>query len=229
MRASSLLSPEVSGTGIRSEQGFRVGEVTMEGSIGLLVFLGIFVGLFGAVYYAIARPWLMWAGKWHGVAFGVLLFAIGSATSDVFNPDNRDFVILDNIPLIVLLFFSLFVLFGMVIAALYDRLNRRLPAGDSGPMVGLYALASILSLIFLGGAMVMVATSEGCDCDAPVVSGFAFVVLAATTLGLWTLRLTSGGSRVRNTLTTIGWAALAVALFAGLGRALSDISEILAL
>jgi hypothetical protein len=231
MRAASLLSPDVSGTGVRSEQGFRVGEVTLEGSIELLVFIGIFTGLFGAVYFAITRPWLMWAGKWHGAAFGLVLFAIGSATSDVFNPDNRDFVVLDNIPVIVLLFFALFVLFGVTIAWLYGWLDRRLPSSDdSGPMVAVYALASLLSLIIVAGAFAMLVTDEGCDCNPPLVAGSAFLVLAAATVALWAVaRFTNGGSKVMSALTTVGWASLTVAVVAGAVRAISDISDIIAL
>ncbi len=229
MRVSSLLSPDVSGTGIRSEQGFRVGEVTLEGSIELLIFIGIFSGLFGAVYFAIARPWLMWAGRWHGAAFGLLLFAIGSATSDVINPDNRDFFILDNVPVILLLFFALFVLFGVTIAWLYGWLDRHLPADGAGSMIVVYALASFFSLTIVAGALVMAVTSEGCDCDAPVVSGSAYIILAAATVALWVVRRKTPGSRAVNVLITIGWTSLAVAFIAGAVRAISDISDILAL
>jgi hypothetical protein len=229
MRASSLLSPDVSGTGVRSEQGFRVGEVTLEGSIELLVFIGIFSGLFGAVYFAITRPWLMWAGKWHGAAFGLFLFAIGSAASDVLNPDNIDFVVLDNIPVIVLLFFALFILFGVTIAWLYGWLDRRLPKpDDSSPMVAVYALASLLSLMFAGGALVLLVNSD-CDCDPSLVSGSAFIVLAATTVGLWAVTRMNGSSRVMTAVTTLGWASLTIAFVAGAVRAISDISDIIAL
>jgi len=228
MRASSLLSPDVSGTGVRSEQGFRVGEVTLEGSIELVVFIGIFSGLFGAVYFAITRPWLMWAGKWHGAAFGLFLFAIGSAISDVLNRDNIDFVVLDNITVIVLLFFALFVLFGITIAWLYGWLDRRLPKpDDTSPMAVIYALASLLSLMFVGGALMMLVTDEGCDCNPSLVSGMAFAVLAAVTVALWAVHQTSGGSRAQKVLTTIGWAALAVAFVAGAVRAISDIADII--
>jgi len=229
MRAASLLSPEVSGTGVRSEQGFRVGEVTLEGSIELLIFIGIFTGLFGAVYFAITRPWLMWAGKWHGAAFGLFLFAIGSASSDVLNPDNIDFVVLDNIPVIVLLFFALFILFGVTIAWLYGWLDRRLPKpDDSSPMVAVYALASLLSLIFVGGALVLLVNSD-CDCDPSLVSGSAFIVLAATTVGLWAVTRMNGSSRVMTAVTTLGWASLTIAFVAGAVRAISDITDIIAL
>lgn len=229
MRASSLLSPAVSGRGIRTEQGFRIGEVTLDGSIDLVVFIGIFSGLFGAVYYAITRPWLKWMGRWHGAAFGVLLFAIGNATSDVLNPDNIDFFLLDNVAVIVLMFFVLFVLFGVLTAWLYDWFDRRLPEpGNSGPIVGVYGAASLFSLIFFGGAMVMLVTGQGCDCDTPLVSGFAFVVLAAATIGM-SVRRASGRFGAFKTLTAIGWIALSVAFIAGAIRALSDIADILAL
>ena len=227
MRGSSLLSPAVSGTGVRTEQSFRIGEVTLDGSIELVIFVGIFAGFFGAAYYAITRPWLMWIGKWHGAAFGVLLFAIGSATSDALNPDNVDFFLLDNLPLIVLMFLVLFVLFGVTIAWLYGWFDRRLPEAE-GAIAGVYLLASIFSLIFLGSAMGLLVTGQGCDCDAPVVSAVAFVALAAVTIGMWAFRQAADGSRVMKALTTIGWASLSLAFVAGAVRAISDISDILA-
>jgi FtsH-binding integral membrane protein len=231
MRASSLLSPEVSGTGALSDMGFRVGEVTLDGTIELVLFVGIFTGLFGAVYYAISRPWLMWAGEWRGAVFGLLLFAIGSATSDAVNPDNSDFVVLDNIPMIILLFFALFILFGVTVAWLHDWLDRRLPTAEgSTAMVVVYTLASLVSLVFVGGAFVMLGTREGCDCDPPLVAGVAFMILAAVTVALWIAsRSTNRGAKVMSALTTVGWVSLAIAFIAGAARAISDISEIIAL
>jgi hypothetical protein len=76
--------------------------------------------------------------------------------------------------------------------------------------------------------MVMLVTSAGCDCDAPVVSGFAFVVLAAATIGM-SVRRVSGRLGAFKTLTGIGWIALSVAFIAGAIRALSDIADILTL
>lgn len=228
MRLSSLISPDVSGTGVRTEQGFRVGEVTLEGTIALVVFVGIFSGLFGAVYYAVARPWLLRFGQWQGVAFGLLLLLVGSATSDVFNTDNPDFVILDVIPLTVLAFVALFVLFGVVIAALFGWLDRRLPAVDGSRwMLGVSAISVLPGLLILPGAMVMLVTEQGCGCDPPLVAGGAFVALTVITIALWLLRRFGAGPRSARTLVVVGWGALAISVIAGAVRVLSDLAAII--
>ena len=76
MRIAGATAPE-SAQGARTEAGFRVGEVTAAGTIELVVFVGIFVGIVGAVLFGVFRPWLSWAGRYRGAAFGVVLFALG--------------------------------------------------------------------------------------------------------------------------------------------------------
>ena len=109
--------------GATTEAGFTVGEVTFGGTVALIVFVGVFVGVVGAALYLIFRPWLSWTGRWRGVAVGVVLFAAGSATSDVMNPDNFDFLILGNSLLLVALIASLFLAFGFMIDAVFGFLD----------------------------------------------------------------------------------------------------------
>ena len=95
MRVSGALAPDFA-QGVSTEAGNRVGEITLGGTLVLVFIIGIAAGITGAVLYAVFRPWLAWAGRFRGVAFGVVLFAAGSATSDVLNPDNPDFFIVGN-------------------------------------------------------------------------------------------------------------------------------------
>jgi len=44
--------------GARTEAGFTVGEVTFGGTVALIVFIGVVVGVVGAALYLIFRPWL---------------------------------------------------------------------------------------------------------------------------------------------------------------------------
>ncbi|MEE9298839.1 MAG: hypothetical protein V3V29_07385 [Acidimicrobiia bacterium] len=228
MRGATLVS---SIRGVRTEAGARVGEFTLEGTIEIVVFVGIFSGLFGAVFYAVTRPWLMWAGKWHGALFGIFLFAIGSATSDALNPDNRDFFLLDNNHLIVLMFFALFVLFGIAIAGLFSWLDRRLPRFDkAAPFIRVeYVVATALGLPLLFGVVRGLITRELCECDPPLVAGIAFFVLTFVTIATWVLGQSDRNSRTAAAFRLAGWTALGVATLAGAIRALSDISEIVSL
>ena len=118
--------------GATTEAGFTVGEVTFGGTVALIVFVGVFVGVVGAALYLIFRPWLSWTGRWRGAAVGVVLFAAGSATSDVMNPDNFDFLILGNSLLLVALIASLFLAFGFMINGLFRFLDTRLPGEGEG-------------------------------------------------------------------------------------------------
>ena len=68
MRIAGAAAPDRA-QGAGTEAGFTVGEVTAEGTIGLIVFIGIFVGVIGAVVYVVSIPWLSWAGRWRGLLF----------------------------------------------------------------------------------------------------------------------------------------------------------------
>src|SRR5688572_6226234 len=90
MRIAGAVAPEAM-QGATTEAGARIGEITLGGTIALVVFVGIPAGILGAAFAVIYRPWLAWTGRWRGVALGVVLFALASAASDVMNPDNVDF------------------------------------------------------------------------------------------------------------------------------------------
>jgi hypothetical protein len=62
----------------RTDAGFRIGDVTAGGTLELLIFVGIFGGVIGAIAYLISEPWLEWTGRWHAPAFALVLLAIAS-------------------------------------------------------------------------------------------------------------------------------------------------------
>ena len=209
-----------SAQGATTEAGFTVGRVTLDGTLGLVVFIGVLVGIMGAVMYLIFRPWLAWAGRWRGVVFGLLLFAVGSAMSDVLNPDNIDFLILGNQVLVVGMIVALFVGFGAFMEWMFGIVDRRLPAAE-GSVRWTYAFLAVLGA-GVGGrtASFLLFSRQACDCDPPVLAS-AFVVVAAlgTLLSWWhTLR----PNRFLTAATTLGFAGLAGALVFGLIRALTD-------
>jgi hypothetical protein len=216
--------------GATTEAGFTVGEVTADGTVGLFVFVGVASGLLGAAWFVIFRPWLAWAGRWRGLVFGALLFAVASATSDVLNPDNIDFTILGNPSLLVLLILVLFAGFGLVIDRVFGGLERRLPPAGEGHATAtvVYGLLAVLGLV-MGGALLFQAlfTTNMCTCEPPLVPAIGTVVAAVGTL-LWML------SGIRPSITwvaavgrALGLAGLVLAS-TGLIRALSDAAEVLA-
>jgi hypothetical protein len=226
MRLSSFIADEAA-QGRRTEAGFTVGEVTFGGTLELIIFIGIFTGLFAAVFYVVLFPWLTWAGTWRGVAFGVTMFAAGSATSDVMNTDNIDFQILKNEPILIGMIFILFVGFGVVIDWVYRIIDRHAPepSRDVNPV---YYVFSALGLIFVVGAFFMLFTSEGCDCEPPIGVAWSMTIAAVGTITWWLSRLVTGSPKwLNNAAAVIGYVGTVGVLVFGLIRALSDAADII--
>ncbi|MDF1597805.1 MAG: hypothetical protein P1T08_17130 [Acidimicrobiia bacterium] len=224
MRIAGAAAPDLA-QGRTTEAGFTVGEITLGGTMGLVVFVGIFVGIVGAALLLIFRPWLAWAGRWRGFAYGVLLFAVGSAMSDVMNPNNIDFFILGNEVLVVGMIVALFVGFGVFMEWLFGILDRRLPAVE-GSARWAYAFLAVLGA-GAGGLTTpfLLFNRQACDCDPPFVAA-TFVIVAAvgTALSWWN---TVHPSRWWTVAVAFGLTGVTGAAVFGLIRAFSDAIEII--
>jgi hypothetical protein len=227
MRLAAVVAGEAA-QGVGTEAGFTVGELTLEGTVSLLLFVGVSSGLVGAAWFVIFRPWLGWAGRWRGAVFGVLLFALASATSDVLNPDNVDFRILGNGPTLVVSIAALFVGFGLLIEPAASWLDRRLPVAGTGHPIASAVYGATTTLgVLMGSALLLQAlfTTNFCDCDPPVTAAVGTVAAAAGT-ALWM----ASGIRdvpiwVSSVARILGLGGLAVAT-AGLVRALADAASV---
>lgn len=102
-----------------------VGRITVGGSIGFVIFIGLFGGIFSGALYALVRRWLP-AGRSGGVVFGVLLLAIGATRVDPLRADNVDFDVVGPGWLAVLVFGALVMLHAMAVAAIAARISRSL-------------------------------------------------------------------------------------------------------
>jgi hypothetical protein len=127
MRLSALAAPEVQGT--LTENGNVVGEITLEGTIALMIFAGLSSAVFGSGAFVIAKPWLPRRTVPRGLVFGAFLLALAGAA--VIDPANADFVILGDRLLNVTMFSSLFVAFGLVASAAFAVLDRGVPPAAS--------------------------------------------------------------------------------------------------
>jgi hypothetical protein len=115
-----LTSPD-SVNGVRSDDGFIIGQVTLAGTYSLLL-LGASVGIIGAAAYQWVRPWLL--GPWwlrrattavgSGVVVGSLLL----------HADGIDFRVLTPTWLAIGLFVALPAVFGLAIGPAVDRIGR---------------------------------------------------------------------------------------------------------
>ncbi len=229
MRVSGALAPDFA-QGVSTEAGNRVGEITLGGTLGLVLFIGIAAGITGAVLYAVFRPWLAWAGRFRGVAFGVVLFAVKSATSDVLNPDNPDFFTVGNKPLNVAMIVALFLGYGAMIDWSYRVLDRRLPPADKNHSSArlLYTVLTVFGLVAGGFVMsVGLFNRDVCDCDPPILASSFVVVAAVGTLLWWATGIWSRLDRARTAALILGFVGLAGATLFGLIRALSDAVEVI--
>jgi hypothetical protein len=127
--------------GVTTANGNRVGEITVGGTIALIIFGGVFLGILGGLLYASVRPWLAPFGPWRGLVFGLGL--LGVAGSLILDSANSDFIILQPPLLNVAMFAALFLIFGIALAPAFDRTLRWLAQGS--PIAG--------GLAFLGVAL----------------------------------------------------------------------------
>lgn len=126
--AMRLLAATAGGAaqGRETEAKEIVGRITTGGSIGFIVFTGLFFGLTTGALYLVIRRWLP-AGRLGGLAFGILLLIIAAPRIDPLRADNPDFDLVGPGWLALLVFTALVVVHGMLVAALAGRYSRTLP------------------------------------------------------------------------------------------------------
>ena len=146
--------------GLLTEADERVGKITTDGTLGIVIFVGIAGGVVGGLLYVVVRRWLPRPAWLAGLTLGALLLVV-FARLDPLSPHNRDFSILHPAWLAVVLVAVLFPLFGLTVAPLVERLERGYPQhpaavapllllGLTGPM-GLIVGALLIGGGYLAG------------------------------------------------------------------------------
>ena len=139
-----------------------VGEITVDGTIGFVVFVGLAFGLASAGLYMIVRRWLP-AGRLGGLVFGALLLLAVAPVVDPLRKGNEDFDIVGPGWLAVLVFVALGLTQGMLVAALAGRFGRTLPAFSMErrvllrywPLLPLFPLVTPVAVVIVVGAVVV--------------------------------------------------------------------------
>jgi len=198
--------------GVRTSNGNRVGDITLEGTIGLILFAGVATGVLGGILYAGSEPWLRRSRPWSGLVFGIGLFAaVGFTTVD---PSNVDFARFGSAPVNVAMFAALFVLFGIAIAWLLERL--RAVAAGRGTRARVVEGLGWLALLPVAPLMVAVFAGLGANSD-PLPAVVIAAALAIAAAAHW-----------RRFPPLIGYAALAVPLMTGSVRLAGGLTALLA-
>lgn len=132
MRVLAATSPD-DVQGLRTEADEVIGEVSVGGSVFLVVFVGIGAAVVGLALFVMLRPWLpeqsLPAGL-VGVAIGagLLVRPVGLLTSA-----NSDFTLVTPVALAVALCLTTLVLFGATFGVLVDHLGPRWPRPGWSP------------------------------------------------------------------------------------------------
>ncbi|MGA9278032.1 hypothetical protein [Ilumatobacter sp.] len=145
--------------GRTTEAGETVGEITVDGTVGFVLFNGIFGGVAAASLYLLVRRFLPRA-RFGGATFGVGLLILAGTTIDPLRADNPDFDIVGPGWLSLVVFGALAVAFGIVLAGVLARLSQWLPllAVDRRVLLRYLAPALLAVLAFSITALVVVIT-----------------------------------------------------------------------
>lgn len=100
-----------------------VGEITLGGTIGFIVFIGLFGGLITGIAYLVIRAWLPARAGIAGLVVGTIVTGT-LGVADALSPDNRDFTILTPLWLAIFLVIATGFLFATTFTALAARLDQ---------------------------------------------------------------------------------------------------------
>jgi hypothetical protein len=208
MRVTGFVAgPSVAG--VTTTNGNRVGEITLGGTIGVLL-VGVALGVLGGLVYAVVEPWLRRLRPWQGVVFGVFLLV--AAGISVLDPVNSDFSRFGSAPLHVAMFAALFLLFGILIAWVFDRLPAI--AAQSATRARFVVGLGWLALLLAASVLLLSASGLGTSADAlPTLVTVGSLSVAA--LAFW------------RRVTALGYAALGLLLLTGAVRLVSALPVLL--
>jgi hypothetical protein len=142
-----------------------VGRISVDGTLGFVVFTGLFFGLASGAAYLLLHRWLPvgWAGS---LAYGGLLLVVAGTRLEPLRPGNLDFDLVGPGWVSVAAFAALVVFHGVLVAALAGRVSRALPLLDArpraiaahAPLLLLLPLVPVIPLLGLVGLVVVLAS-----------------------------------------------------------------------
>jgi TRAP-type C4-dicarboxylate transport system permease small subunit len=157
-------APEIRGR--LTGDGFSIGRISLEGSLGLLVFGGLLGSILAAAYWVLMKDRLL-AWRRPSLMAGLAAAAIGG--NQFVHPDNIDFVILEPVIMNVMLYPLVAGLAGVAIVAIDGALTRQgFGSGSFGSL-----LLTVFALV--GAALVGALANLG---DNPTIAGELAVLLA---------------------------------------------------
>jgi hypothetical protein len=216
MRLAALLVPESAGA--FTENGNRIGEITLGGSLGLVLF-GLIAGAAVATIWVVISPWIPGVGMRR--AFVAMPIAVALGAFALIDGENRDFSILEHHPGVVGVLILLIAVIGLMFALVDDALDRRLPVA-TGRALAVYGL---LTIVGLGLAMMVLVSFLSAPETVTVLTGVALIGVGVATLGTWVFRVRGQPAPAR--LVVVGRVALVAAVVVGSARLLPEVTRAL--
>lgn len=213
MRLAALIVPDAEGS--FTENGNRIGDITLDGSREVIIFGGLFAGIFAGTLWVVVRPWLPASLQFRAIA--AIPLAIGLGSFGIIQATNRDFIVLGHDALVVGVLIALVGLVGPAMAVVDAWLDRHLPhpASATDPRTTIYTGITVIGLFFAVG---VAATYLG---NALPV-GIALLVAGLTTLSWWLLRY-RGIERPPTGLRLVASTAVVAAALFGLALAIPEV------
>jgi hypothetical protein len=185
MRVAALLHPDA--VGALTENGNRIGDITLGGSVALVLFGLIACAMAGAVWVVVS-PWIPGRARVRALLAACVAIAIG--TPMLIIGGNPDFVILEHDPRVVALLVALVGAIGLAIALLDSWLDRWLPHAITGRRraAAFYAFVTLMgTVLVLPFVLLVFLTSD--EYQLPLRAGHALLVVGLCTATWWGLRL----------------------------------------
>jgi hypothetical protein len=172
-----------------------VGRISVGGTIGFFLFIGLPFGLAAAAAYLLLRRWLP-TGRVGGLTLGALLLIVVGPRIDPLRANNPDFSLVGPAWVAMVAFLALGLFHGMVVVALVGRYSQALPLVASRPR----AIAAYVPLLLLIPLFLVIPAIIAAGLVAVVVSQIRPIVAP------WHDRRVVTVGRVA--LATVGLAAL---------------------
>ena len=227
MRLAALIDP--SSLGRRTENGNRIGDITLEGTVVLIIFGGLLVGAAASVVWVAIQEWI--PGRSWTRALLAMPIAVALTGFQLVRPENHDFRILGPVGPILVVLLALVAIAGLAFALVDGWLDRRLPQPSPRPTVAVaaYALILLAGLPFLVLTVRMYLEPGFAVRNAPVGSGLAILAVGLVTAAAWVIRIARGRPEPPRPLRILGGGALTVAVATGAWLLSGQIAQVVAL
>lgn len=219
MRLATILHEDT--VGLTTENGEVIGLISLNGTLALIVFGGLGMGLMAGMIWVVVGPWIPGRGIGRAAITGLAAVALG--TPALVQRSNPDFFILAYDPVVVALLIGLVFAVGFSIALVDGWLDRKLPRAVRGVGIATtaYLVITLIGLILIVPLVVAILLDQP-EYRAPVRAGWALAVVGLCTLAWWVRRV-RGQTVPPRWLTLAGRAALVVAAVLGVVTSLPHI------